>query len=57
MSILAEAAEPLTGEHMTKLFNRFDEDTVDRLNHKYSTLQFIILAIVVSTNQVMFCSI
>lgn len=32
-------------------FNRFDEDGVDRLNHKYSTIVFCILAIVVTTNQ------
>jgi len=50
MSILFEAVEPMS--QVVHIFNRYDEDAVDRLNHKYSTIEFIILAIVVTTNQV-----
>lgn len=49
MSILFEAVEPMS--QVVHHFNRFDEDAVDRLNHKYSTIIFCILAIVVTTNQ------
>ena len=49
MSILFEAVEPMA--QVVHHFNRFDEDGVDRLNHKYSTIIFCILAIVVTTNQ------
>ncbi|KAF6036882.1 hypothetical protein EB796_004808 [Bugula neritina] len=49
MSILFEAVEPMSS--VVHHFNRFDEDGIDRLNHKYSTIVFCILAIVVTTNQ------
>lgn len=49
MSILFEAVEPIT--QVVHVFNRYDEDAVDRMNHKYSTIVFVILAIVVTTNQ------
>ncbi|XP_067931193.1 innexin unc-9-like [Watersipora subatra] len=49
MSMLVEAVEPMS--QIVQVFNRFDEDTIDRLNHKYSTIIFVILAIVVTTNQ------
>jgi len=51
MSILFEAVEPMS--QVVHHFNRYDEDSIDRLNHKYSTIVFCILAIVVTTNQVM----
>ena len=49
MSILFEAVEPMS--QVVHVFNRYDEDAVDRMNHKYSTIVFVILAIVVTTNQ------
>ena len=49
MSILFEAVEPMS--QVIHVFNRYDEDASDRLNHKYSTIVFVILAIVVTTNQ------
>mgnify|MGYP001794887045 CR=1 FL=1 len=49
MSILFEAVEPLS--QVIHHFNRYDEDAIDRLNHKYSTVILCILAIVVTTSQ------
>ena len=49
MSILFEAVEPMS--QVIHHFNRYDEDSIDRLNHKYSVIVFCILAIVVTTNQ------
>ena len=49
MAMIFEAAEPIVQfvGHLTRL----DEDSVDRLHHKYSTILFCLLAIVVTTNQ------
>lgn len=49
MSLLFEAVEPIT--QIIQQFTRYDEDVVDRLNHKYSLIIFTILAIVATTNQ------
>jgi len=48
MSFLFEAVEPLSG--IIHHFNRYDEDSVDRLNYKYSTVVFTLLAIVATTH-------
>lgn len=49
MAMIFEAAEPIVQfiGHLTRL----DEDPVDRLNHKYSTIIFCLLAIIGSTTQ------
>lgn len=49
MSILFEAVEPVKAilEHL----GRYDEDAIDRLNHKISLVIFCVLAIVVTTTQ------
>ena len=48
-SFLAETIEPLV--EVVRGFDRYDEDSSDRLNHKYSCLGFAVLAVMVTTNQ------
>ena len=48
-STLAEIVEPLT--EIVRYFQKYDEDVSDRLNHKYSTLGFLTLSVLVAATQ------